>query len=61
MENETYEVVYYTLDLNEKYYIERTKKFYFKKEAFEFSNEMERKTGKISRVYKIIEKKERIY
>ena len=59
MENEIYEVVYYSLDFNG--YVERTEKFYFKKEAFEFSNKMERKTGKIARVYKIIENKERIY
>lgn len=61
MEEEKFEVRYYSLDFNGKYYIERQKMLYSKEEAIKFSKRMEQQTGKISRVYKITKKKERIY
>lgn len=55
-----FEVRYSTLDFNGKNWIVRTKNFYFKDEAIEFSKRMEKETKLRTAVYEKTIKYERI-
>lgn len=58
--DEEFEVRYSTLDFNGKNWIVRTKNFYFKDEAIEFSERVKKETKQRTAVYKKVIKYERI-